>query len=193
MIGERVAGLLRDTCEECELSLVVAGSTSEDPASTQGGALFVPAGAGLTKWVSGDVYTLKATAETTNGALGFVEASVPPDGGPAAHVHFGPEEAFYLISGELEFLDGEWTFTASTDDFVFVPRGTWHRFTNEGLHTAKLLFLFNPAGVEASFSEGGDDPEPGVTPPPWDMARFAHLQEVMDRLNVDTHFIPETD
>jgi quercetin dioxygenase-like cupin family protein len=173
------------------MSLAVPGSHHDDPSSSQGGALFVPAGTGLTKWVSGDVYTLKATAETTNGSLGFVEASVPPGGGPAAHIHDGADEAFYLITGELEFLDGERTFTAHSGDFVFVPRGIRHRFTNKGLHTAKLLFLFNPAGVETSFSEGGDDPEPGVAPPQWDMPRFLRLQEVMEQLKVDTHFVPE--
>jgi mannose-6-phosphate isomerase-like protein (cupin superfamily) len=44
----------------------------------------------------------------------------------------------------LEFLDGDRIFTARSGDFVFVPRGIHHRFTNKGLHTAKLLFLFTP-------------------------------------------------
>ena len=33
---------------------------------------------GVTKWVSGDVYEIKATAESTNGSLGFIDARVPP-------------------------------------------------------------------------------------------------------------------
>jgi hypothetical protein len=46
----------------------------------QSGSLYVPAGTGVTKWVAGDVYTIKASATTTNGSFGFVEASVPPAG-----------------------------------------------------------------------------------------------------------------
>ena len=110
----------------------------------QNDCLYVPAGTGVTKWVAGDVYTMKVSATTTNGSLGFIEASVPPGAGSIAHVHSGTDESFYLISGELEFLDGDRTFTARSGDFIFVPRGNRHRFTNTGLHTTKLLFMFTP-------------------------------------------------
>jgi hypothetical protein len=49
----------------------------------QNGSIYVPAGTGVTKWSAGDVYTIKASATTTHGSLGFVEASVPPGGGSA--------------------------------------------------------------------------------------------------------------
>jgi hypothetical protein len=62
----------------------------------QNGSLHVAAGTGVTKWVAGDVYTVKVSATTTNGSFGFVEASVPPGGGPIAHVHRRSDEAFYL-------------------------------------------------------------------------------------------------
>ena len=93
----------------------------------QDGSLYVPAGTGVTKWVAGDVYTVKASAATTNGSFGFVEASVPPGGGPVAHVHRRSDEAFYLVSGELEVLTGDRIFTARSGDFVFVPRSNRHR------------------------------------------------------------------
>ncbi|MFG2371195.1 cupin domain-containing protein [Streptomyces sp. NPDC048504] len=32
---------------------------------------------------------------------------MPPGGGPAPHVHAHTDETFYLVSGELEFLDGD--------------------------------------------------------------------------------------
>jgi hypothetical protein len=73
------------------------------------------------------------------------------------------------VSGELEVLDGDRTFTARSGDFIFVPRGNRHRFTNTGLHTTKLLFKFTPGGVEKLFAEGGDEPQPGVAPPVWDL------------------------
>ncbi len=56
------------------------GAGGQNP---QNGSLYVPAGTGVTKWSAGDVYTIKASATTTNGSFGFVEASVPPGGGPS--------------------------------------------------------------------------------------------------------------
>jgi mannose-6-phosphate isomerase-like protein (cupin superfamily) len=178
-------------CEESIVSLPIPDSSPEDPRTRSGGSLFVPAGTGITKWVAGDVYTLKATAQTTNGAFGFIDASVPPGGGPIAHVHNRSDEAFYIVSGELEFLDGDHTYTAKSGDFIYVPRGVRHRFKNMGLHTAKLLFMYTPGGPEALFTEAGDEPNPGVPVPPWDMARFAQVQEVLDRVDIDLQIAEE--
>ena len=157
----------------------------------QNRSLYVPAGTGVTKWSSGDVNTIKASATTTNGSFGFVEASVPPGGGPVAHVHRRSDEAFYLMYGELELLAGDRIFTARSGDFIFVPRGTRHRFRNTGLHTAKLLTMFCPGGAEEMFTKCGDEPEPGVAPPLWGMNRLQQAGEVIDRFNIDFKAVPE--
>jgi quercetin dioxygenase-like cupin family protein len=68
--------------------------------------------------------------------LGLVEATVPPGGGPVAHAHTRTDEAFYVLSGELEILDGSYTFVAHAGDFVFIPRGIGHRVKNKGAHGA---------------------------------------------------------
>lgn len=136
------------------------------------GGVHVPANEGITKWFSGDVYTIKLTATDTNGALGVIEASVPPGGGPVAHTHANEEETFYLLSGELEFLHGNETFIAGPGDLVFVPRRIRHRFKNIGLHPAKMLFLYTPGGPEGMFVEGGDEPQPGVQVQPWGPERI---------------------
>ncbi len=153
------------------MSIVIPGMDPADSRAVQK-ALYVPAGEGITKWFSGDVYTVKATAANTNGSLGAVDASVPPGGGPVPHVHPGHDEIFYLLSGELEFLDGEETFTAGPGDLVFVPRGNRHRFKNTGLHAARMLFFYTPGGVEQVFIEGGDDPAAGEQVPNWGPERF---------------------
>ncbi|SDJ29469.1 Cupin domain-containing protein [Nonomuraea maritima] len=134
--------------------------------------IYVPSGGGVTKWFSGDVYSVKLTAQETNGSVGVVEASVPPGGGPVAHTHADQDETFYLLSGELEFLDGERTFMAGPGDLVHCPRTSRHRFKNTGLHTAKMLFFYTPGGSEGLFLDGGDDPKPGVPVPGWGPERF---------------------
>jgi quercetin dioxygenase-like cupin family protein len=144
----------------------------EDPRYTTSGALHVAAGEGPTTWFSGDTYTIKVSGESTGGSLGLVEATVPPGGGPVAHAHTRSSEAFYVLSGELEILDGARTFLARTGDFVFIPRGIRHRFKNTGVHGARLLFMFTPGGEEGVFRLG-DDPQPGHPPPAWTLERFS--------------------
>lgn len=145
------------------------------------GLLHVPAGEGLTKWVSGDEYTMKATGAHTTGSLGFIEAIVPPGGGPIAHAHANEDEAYYILDGELEFLDDDRTFIGGTGDFVFIPRRRRHRFKNITGQAAKMLFLFTPAGPEDLFVEGGDDPRPGEQPEVWDMERVAKVAHLVER------------
>ncbi|MEV7817526.1 MULTISPECIES: cupin domain-containing protein [Streptomyces] len=135
-------------------------------------ALHVRSDEGPVKWVAGDEYTIKVTGKETNGSLGFIVATVPPGNGPVAHLHKHGDEAFYLLKGELEFLNGDDTFMASEGDFVFVPRGTRHRFKNVGTEDVTMAFLFTPGGPESFFLEFGDDPLPGHSPQLWTPDRF---------------------
>jgi mannose-6-phosphate isomerase-like protein (cupin superfamily) len=145
---------------------------SEDPRYTTSGAVHVAAAEGPTTWFSGDTYTIKASGQSTGGSLGLVEATVPPGGGPIAHAHTRTDEAFYVLSGELEILDGSRTFVAGAGDFVFIPRGIRHRFKNTGVHSARMLFMFTPGGEESVFRYG-DEAQPGQPPPAWGIERFS--------------------
>ena len=129
--------------------------------------LHVPAGQGITTWVNGDIYTVKITADGSDGTLGFLEATVPPGGALPPHVHRDHDEAFYLLSGELEIVDEGKSFTAGSGDFIFCPRGRVHGLRNSGLDVFRMLFLYAPGGVERLFMEGGDVPQPGMMPRPW--------------------------
>ena len=60
---------------------------NEDPRYSRSGAVYVPAGDGVTKWFSGDVYTIKASAESTNGSLGLVEATYRTVDRNARYIH----------------------------------------------------------------------------------------------------------
>ncbi|MFJ3902377.1 cupin domain-containing protein [Streptomyces sp. NPDC090025] len=172
------------------MSLVIPEIPADDPRWTKRGAVYVPAGEGESKWVAGDVYTVKADSARTGGRFGFVEASVPPGGGPTAHVHNSHGEAFYIVDGTLEFLNGDETINARSGDFFYVPPGIRHRFRNKGVHTTKMLFFFSPGGPEASV-QVGDDAIPGKAVPEWTMER--HMQGFRDSLalDIDTDSLPE--
>jgi mannose-6-phosphate isomerase-like protein (cupin superfamily) len=131
------------------MSLSIPSADPDDPRYRRRGAMYVPAGEGVTKWVAGDVYTVKATGANTGGAFGFIDATVPPGRGSDPHAHGSESEAFYLLSGELEFLDGDRRFTARQGDFVFVPPGIRHSFFNRGVHSARMVFMYSPGGDRA--------------------------------------------
>lgn len=152
-----------------------------DPRWTRHDGVYVRKTEGIVKWNAGDEYTIKVTAEDTGGALGLIVGTIPPGGGPTAHAHTHEDESFYVLSGELEFLNGDRTFTATGGDFVFIPRGNRHRFKNTGLEDTQLLFFFTPGGQERFFIETGDDVIPGETPAPWGPERLAGVGELIEK------------
>ena len=167
------------------MSLEMPPVNPDDPRYTKHGVRYVPAGQGPTIWLVSDVYTAKATASQTGGALGFFDASVPPGGGPVPHAHNDQAETFYMLDGELEFLDGDKTFTAVAGDFVHVPTGIRHCFTNKGSHTARMIFMFTPGGPEEAFLQLAEPARPGEQPPPFTPEQFERLAELGRLTNTD--------
>ncbi|GGL12971.1 hypothetical protein Sme01_20320 [Sphaerisporangium melleum] len=155
-----------------------------DPRWTARGGVFVRRSEGIHRWLAGDNYTIKVTADDTKGSLGVIEATVPPGAGPVAHSHGNEDEAFYVLSGRLEFLNGDELQVAEVGDFVFIPRGNRHRFTNVGDSDARMLVLFTPGGHEKFFVEHGDEPQPGEQPPAWGPERYAALVDHLLEQNV---------
>jgi quercetin dioxygenase-like cupin family protein len=139
-----------------------------------------PAGQGRTIWFGDAIYTFKATSQATDGSLTLAEASVPPGGGPPPHIHPGRDESFVILGGEIEFLNGTTTFVANEGDFVFVPRGTRHRFRNVGLHVARLIFMFTPgaASMEEFFAEIGEPARQGEAPTPMTQEQLRQIIEL---------------
>jgi quercetin dioxygenase-like cupin family protein len=173
------------------MSSAPPNSDTETPDYYRPRVMHVPAGKGVVKWMSGDVYETMATAESTNGALGFTDCWVPPGNGPVAHVHKIADESFYVISGSLEFLNGDQTFVANAGDFVFVPRGTRHRFRNITDEVAHMASFFTPGGGEALWVEAGDDPVPGGKPEFWPPERGMALAPLLGRKDIDMVVLPE--
>lgn len=141
----------------------------------------VPAGHGPTTWFDGNVYTVKASAESTNGAMSVLESSILPGSGPPLHVHTQEDEAFYVLSGQLSFTVGDEQFLGKAGDFVLVPRGVPHCFKNISAHVAHTIFVYTPAGFEKFFQEAGDPAVPGMPVPTWGPAEFERAAEIAAR------------
>lgn len=136
-----------------------------------GKVVHLGAGQGPTVWVNGDVYTIKSGKNDGAGSITFLEATVPPGGGPPSHIHTREDETFYVVDGRLEIhADGQ-VYDATAGDFVLIPRGTVHRFRNTGVHSTKLLIIFTPGGQEEFFLTVGTPADPDTAIPPFDPRR----------------------
>lgn len=123
---------------------------------------------GETVFLVGDTYTTLLSGPQTGGAFTLLEALVPPDTGPPPHIHHAEDETFILIDGSLTFTLDRREFEAKSGAVIFVPKGTRHSFKNIGTGVARMLFIYNPPGMEGMFAEIGHPGRRGVQAPPLD-------------------------
>ena len=109
--------------------------------------LFVPPGGG-----PGGV---KAAADATGHVLGLVETSIPPGHSPPLHLHREEDEAFYVLSGTVDFVCGDERFRSTAGAFVYLPRDVPHGFLGVGDEPARVLVVVVPAGLEEAFAAPG--------------------------------------
>jgi quercetin dioxygenase-like cupin family protein len=156
-----------------------------------GRVLHVPAGEGRSMWVAGDTYTFKVIGEETSGGFAFWEAVVPPQAGPPPHVHKGEDEAYYVLEGELEILDGDRTITVRAGSFVYIPRGILHAFKNVGKIPSRMLLFVTPAGFENFFFEIGLPARAGEMAPPLGPEEMEKTLQIAPKYGMELHLPPD--
>jgi mannose-6-phosphate isomerase-like protein (cupin superfamily) len=78
----------------------------------------------------------------------FVSTFPPLGGGPPAHHHNSYDEAFYVLSGEMEFrVQGE-TARVPAGSMAWVPRGATHSFRNPCPEPARMLVVTTPNAID---------------------------------------------
>ncbi len=122
--------------------------------------------AGETVFLVGDTYTVILSGEQTGGAFTLLEALVPPDTGPPPHHHNAEDETFILLDGKVLLQVGDETIHAEPGTTVFVPRGVVHSFRNVDTKLARMLFMYNPPGMEGMFTEIGHKGTRNTQAPP---------------------------
>lgn len=115
--------------------------------------IVVPAGGGDNLNVLGTLVQCKVSSDETGGAYSVIEATVPPKGGPPAHIHGNEDEIFYVVEGEFEIRCGDQTFNATKGALAVLPRGIPHTFRNTGTRDGKLLTTITPGGFEKFFED----------------------------------------
>ena len=139
----------------------------------------VAADEGEAVWFTNNLMTVKATAETTGGAYGLVEAIAPVGTSPPLHIHHREDETFWVLEGQLRFRCGEQTIIARPGSCVFLPRHVPHTFVVEGDALTRFLSLCTPGGFERYFVAAGRPAEYRDLPPagPQDIGLLKRVSE----------------
>jgi quercetin dioxygenase-like cupin family protein len=114
--------------------------------------LVLQPGEGRSIDLGGFMMTVKATAESTDGAFTLLEATEPPHFGPPIHIHRDAAEAFYVIEGEYRIFINDDEIRSPAGSFVYIPPGVSHGF-RVGDVPSKKLNLYVPHAMVGYFDE----------------------------------------
>ena len=117
------------------------------------GVIHISPGAGRTLRVLGEMVTYKTTSDQTGGAYSLFDVASQPGTGPSLHVQHREDEAFWVLSGEYEFLIEGRTTRTSAGSLIYVPRGNLHAHKNVGEEPGRMLVTHTPGGLHERFSE----------------------------------------
>ena len=129
---------------------------------------------------------VKVSAETTDGAFSLIDyATARGWPGPPPHLHERTDEGFFILEGRYRFhVDGH-EHVLEPGDWLFIPRGTPHRFTSVDDEPGRFLALFTPGGFEGYFREVADLLAEDPTWPPSDPSFLAELGRTYDQRLVE--------
>jgi mannose-6-phosphate isomerase-like protein (cupin superfamily) len=107
---------------------------------------------GLTFGTSGTHVRFVAPGTATRGQYGLFEWNMKPHtAGAEAHFHRTFSEAFFVLSGTVDFYNGERWRPARPGDFLYVPMGGIHGFRAPGDEPSSMLILFAPGAPREEY------------------------------------------
>lgn len=104
---------------------------------------------------------IKLSAATGSANLAMGTQQVKIGTGIPTHRHFQMDEAFYILEGSGTFHLNDQPFSFEKGGTIFIPKNSWHGFTNPD-HELLLLWIVAPPGLEGFFRDTCNPP--GVPP-----------------------------
>ena len=88
------------------------------------------------------------SGKDTGGVYCLLKLRVAPGKGVPRHTHTREDEAYFVLSGELESIVGGEVFTLRAGETLIAPRNIPHQLRNSGKIDNHYLIMFSPAGFE---------------------------------------------
>jgi len=146
--------------------------------TTQARPYVLDPGGGDAHWFFGNLVTLKAAGEHTDGRFALTEFINPVGFASPLHVHHDEHEAFYILEGTAEIHCGDEVFNVSPGSFVLLPSGIphWHRVSSD---TPMRSLVMTTGQFERYVIASGEPAGARQLPPsgPPDMGRAAAAGE----------------
>jgi mannose-6-phosphate isomerase-like protein (cupin superfamily) len=94
-----------------------------------------------------------ATGASTDGQFGLYrwDMAAHPKGGPSGHFHRTMSESFFVLDGTVSLYNGDAWVDATSGDFLYVPPGGIHAFSNNSGAPASMLILFAPGAPREAY------------------------------------------
>ena len=95
-----------------------------------------------------------ATGAGTGGDYGLQRwdlAAIP--NGPGGHFHKTFSESFFVLDGTVSLYNGDKWIDATSGDFLYVPPGGVHAFSNNSGAPASMLVLYAPGAPREPYFE----------------------------------------
>jgi quercetin dioxygenase-like cupin family protein len=113
-----------------------------------------PSGQGrVWEMAAGRSSALKLLGGETGESVMMFEETAPVGTQTTYHLHHDSDEVAYVLAGEITFKIGEEVTVGGPGACAFMPRGLAHAWKNSGAETARVLFLYTPAGAGGFFEE----------------------------------------
>jgi quercetin dioxygenase-like cupin family protein len=132
-------------------------------------------GDGQAHWFFGNLVTLKAAGEHTDGRFALTEFVNPAGFASPLHVHHDEHEAFYILEGRAEVYCGDKMFRVAPGSFVLLPRGIphWHRVSPDAAMRSLVMTFEQYVAACGEPARARELPPPGAP----DMGRSAAAGE----------------
>lgn len=122
---------------------------------------------------------LKLTSAMTDGRLNFIDEIWKPGFKVVPHFHTEHSEAFYVLSGQVEWTVNGETHVLGAGDLVHIPADAVHSVSVVGSEDVRTLMIYEPGGYEEHLDE-----EQQYTP------EQRKQREIIDRLRANFDFNP---
>jgi len=154
-IGQSGAGLLSALLPLAVFSQSQPGSSSHAQPGSEGLIVNDDEGEAVRMRDGSAIVRIKVARSNGAGSIAALSEVFQPGDTLPVHKHLNEDEIIFIHKGKGLFTLGEQQHPIGEGSVVFIPKGVWHGFHNNGAESIDMRFCYSPAGFEGFFREVG--------------------------------------